>query len=57
MNDPLLVGMHALCPGNIPPTVTRFDYFKIMRPVTTSTLGLASQLPNYGASGANTQPR
>jgi regulation of enolase protein 1 (concanavalin A-like superfamily) len=31
MQDPVMVGMHALCPGNIPPTVTRFDYFKIIR--------------------------
>lgn len=57
MNDPVLVGIHALCPGNIPPTITRFDYFKILRPVTSTTLGLASQLPNYGSSGATTQPR
>jgi regulation of enolase protein 1 (concanavalin A-like superfamily) len=29
--DPLLVGLHALCPGNIPPTLTRFDYFRFMK--------------------------
>jgi hypothetical protein len=31
MVDPVEVGMHALCPGGIPPTVTRFDYFDINR--------------------------
>ena len=40
MNDPVMVGLHALCPGNIPPTVTRFDYFKIMRPTPVTTFGL-----------------
>jgi regulation of enolase protein 1 (concanavalin A-like superfamily) len=55
MQDPVMVGMHALCPGNIPPTVTRFDYFKIIRPAAVTTLGLASQLPTYGASAATTQ--
>ncbi|MFC1714348.1 beta/gamma crystallin-related protein [Candidatus Poribacteria bacterium] len=57
MKDPVMVGMHALCPGNIPPTITRFDYFKIIRPSATSTLGLAQQLPSYGASAATTQRR
>jgi hypothetical protein len=56
MNDPLMVGLHAMCPGNIPPTITRYDYFKIMRPVNTTTLGLSSQLSSYGASPASTQP-
>jgi regulation of enolase protein 1 (concanavalin A-like superfamily) len=55
MRDPVMVGMHALCPGNIPPTVTRFDYFKIIRPATATTLGLSSTLPRYGASAATTQ--
>jgi len=55
MNDPVLVGMHALCPGNIPPTVTRFDYFKIIRPAATTSLGLTTQFPGYGASTATTQ--
>ena len=55
MQDPVMVGMHALCPGNIPPTVTRFDYFKIIKPAATTTLGLASQLSTYGASAATTQ--
>ena len=31
MGDPVHVGLHALCPGNIPPTITRFDYFRILR--------------------------
>ncbi len=55
MRDPVMVGMHALCPGSTPPTITRFDYFKIMRPAATTTLGLAQQLPGYGASAATTQ--
>ena len=55
MRDPVMVGMHALCPGNIPPTITRFDYFKIIRPAAATTLGLASSMPRYGASAATTQ--
>jgi regulation of enolase protein 1 (concanavalin A-like superfamily) len=55
MRDPVMVGMHALCPGNIPPTITRFDYFKIIRPAAATTLGLASTMPRYGASAATTQ--
>jgi regulation of enolase protein 1 (concanavalin A-like superfamily) len=31
MQDPIEVGVHALCPGPIPPTTTRFDYFRILR--------------------------
>ena len=31
MGDPVRVGLHALCPGNIPPTLTRFDYFRIFK--------------------------
>ncbi|MAF12151.1 hypothetical protein CMK11_17030 [Candidatus Poribacteria bacterium] len=31
MGDPTRVGVHALCPGNMPPTATRFDYFKILK--------------------------
>ena len=31
MRDPVTVGLHALCPGGIPPTETRFDYFGIFR--------------------------
>ena len=23
--------MHALCPGNIPPTLTQFDYFRLFK--------------------------
>lgn len=55
MRDPVMVGMHALCPGNIPPTITRFDYFKIIRPAAGTTLGLASSMPRYGTSAATTQ--
>jgi regulation of enolase protein 1 (concanavalin A-like superfamily) len=40
MRDPVKVGMHALCPGNIPPTVTRFDYFKIIKPMAVTTFAL-----------------
>ena len=56
MQDPVMVGMHALCPGNIPPTITRFDYFKIIRPSAITTLGLSQQLPSYGSSAAMTEP-
>ena len=31
MGDPVRVGLHALCPGNIPPTLTRFEYFRIFK--------------------------
>ena len=31
MGDPVYVGMHALCPGNIPPTLTQFDYFRLFK--------------------------
>jgi hypothetical protein len=31
MQDPIEIGVHALCPGPIPPTTTRFDYFRIFR--------------------------
>ena len=31
MGDPVNVGLHALCPGNIPPTLTRFDYFRLLK--------------------------
>jgi len=55
MRDPVRIGMHALCPGATPPTTTRFDYFKIIRPGATTTLGLSQQLPSYGASSATTQ--
>ena len=31
MGDPVQVGLHALCPGNIPPTLTRFEYFRLFK--------------------------
>jgi regulation of enolase protein 1 (concanavalin A-like superfamily) len=31
MSDPVMVGLHALAPGNVPPTKTHFDYFRIAR--------------------------
>ena len=31
MGDPVKVGFHALCPGNIPPTQTRFEYFRLFK--------------------------
>jgi hypothetical protein len=31
MGNPVFVGLHALAPGNIPATLTRFDYFRIFR--------------------------
>lgn len=50
MRDPVIIGIYALCPGNTPPTVTRFDYFKVIRPGAASTLSLSQQLPSYGSS-------
>ena len=54
MQDPIMVGVHALCPGNTPSTVTRFDYFKILRPVSTTNSNWATNLYSYGASTATT---
>ena len=31
MGDPVEVGLHALCPGNIPPTLTQFEYFRVFK--------------------------
>ena len=31
MQDPIQIGVHALCPDNTPPTTTRFDYFRVLR--------------------------
>lgn len=31
MGPRVQVGLHALCPGNIPPTLTRFDYFRLFK--------------------------
>ena len=31
MGDPVQVGLHTLAPGNIPPTTTRFDYFRLQK--------------------------
>ena len=31
MGDTLQVGLHALAPGNVPPTITRFDYFRVQK--------------------------
>lgn len=31
MGDPVHVGLHTLCPGNIPPTLTRFEYFRLFK--------------------------
>lgn len=44
MMDPVEVGVHALCPGNIPPTVTRFDYFAIYRRRRDATLYRAQEI-------------
>lgn len=54
MQDPVMVGVHALCPGNTPSTVTRFDYFKIMKPTFATNTGWASNLYSYGTSVATT---
>jgi len=40
MGDPIQVGLHGLCPGSIPATVTRFDYFRVYaRPGAGDTFG------------------
>ena len=31
MGNLVHIGMHALCPGNIPPTLTRFEYFRLFK--------------------------
>ncbi len=31
MSDPVYVGLHALAPGAVPATTTRFSYFRVMR--------------------------
>ena len=31
MGNSVHVGVHALCPGNIPPTLTRFDFFRVFK--------------------------
>jgi regulation of enolase protein 1 (concanavalin A-like superfamily) len=43
MQDPVLVGVHSLCPGNTPATVTRFDYYKIIRPPALAATGMTQQ--------------
>ena len=43
MADPVMVGLHALCPGNIPATLTRFDYFRIMRSPKESHLYMTAE--------------
>ncbi|MDA1263738.1 MAG: beta/gamma crystallin-related protein [Planctomycetota bacterium] len=31
MSEPVHVGLYALAPGNVPPTTTRFDFFRVYR--------------------------
>lgn len=31
MGEPVMLGLHALAPGNIPPTHTQFDYFRLLK--------------------------
>ena len=31
MGKSVHVGLHSLCPGNIPPTLTRFDFFRVFK--------------------------
>ena len=31
MGNSVHVGVHSLCPGNIPPTLTRFDFFRVFK--------------------------
>ncbi len=51
MGEAVDVGLHALCPGNIPPTLTRFDYFRVFkrrsevaeyRPISAEQIGQVS---------------
>ena len=37
MGNSVQVGMHTLCPGNIPPTLTRFEYFRLFKCKTDTT--------------------
>jgi len=45
MHDPIQVGVHALCPGPIPPTTTRFDYFRILQRPIVSDESSSSIIP------------
>ena len=47
MGDPVKVGLHALCPGNMPETLTRFDYFKILKRPTEAPLRSARRPAPY----------
>ena len=47
MGDPIEVGLHALCPGNIPPTLTRFEYFRIFKR-NGGIMNLTSNTTDYG---------
>ena len=47
MGDPIEVGLHALCPGNIPPTLTRFEYFRIFKR-NGDIMNLTSNTTDYG---------
>ncbi len=47
MGDPVHVGLHALCPGNIPATTTRFDYFRIQRRRSEAALYRRSAQPSH----------
>ena len=53
MGDPTRVGVHALCPGDMPPTTTQFDYFKILKrpeesPLADSRFPASYRSPNRG---------
>lgn len=50
MMDPVEVGVHALCPGGIPPTETRFDYFAIYRRRRDAALYRAQEITPSSAS-------
>lgn len=45
MHDPIQVGVHALCPGHIPPTTSRFDYFRVLRRSATAQGPSSSIIP------------
>lgn len=53
MGDPTRVGLHALCPGAMPPTTTRFDHFKLLKrpedaPLMDSRLPATYRSPTRG---------
>lgn len=52
MSDPVYVGLHALAPGSVPATTTRFAYFRILRP--RADVRREEQLARRAERSANT---